>query len=123
LMPRRVIVLVAILLAAVAALATALVVVASRDGPEPPQPVVSQELMQRTVPALTAQQRQKIADIALKERRVRKLTQKQTVKVADVLVWTKSTGELLGGVVTIALDEPATIEGGSRPRSAVKVGG
>nr|NIN67013.1 hypothetical protein [Anaerolineae bacterium]NIN97140.1 hypothetical protein [Anaerolineae bacterium]NIQ81350.1 hypothetical protein [Anaerolineae bacterium] len=110
-MPRGMTIFVAILLAAVAALATALVVVAGQDGPEPPQPVLSQELLERSVPSLTVQQRQKIADIALNESRVRKLTQRQTAEVADVLVWTKSTGELLGGVVTLALDAPATIEG------------
>lgn len=110
-MPQRAIYLLAVLLATVVALATALVVVARQSGPERPQPLLTADLLDRTVPKLTVQQRQQVAGIAVNDPRIRKLIQEQPVEVADVLVWTKSNGELIGGVVTLALAGPRRIAG------------
>ena len=109
-MPRRVTLLLAVLLAAVVALAMALVVVARQSGHEPPQPVLSMDL-DRTVPSLTVPQRQQVADIAVDDPRIRQLIQEQPAEVAGVVVWTKGTGELIGGVVTLRLTGPRTVQG------------
>ena len=110
-MSRRTTMVLAVLTATVVALVSALVVVARQNSPEPPRAIVSSELLARTTPSLTTLQRESVADVALSDLRVQGLIGGRPAKVAEVLVWTKSSGSLIGGVATVALSEPATIEG------------
>ncbi len=65
------------------------------------------------MPSLSAAQRQQAIDVALNDTRVVRLLGDRPHSATDVALWTKGGPalELLGGVVTIKLDGPATIEG------------
>jgi len=101
--------------AAVAALAST---GCGSESPKPPPPVtpmvepgVDQGTPEATPSILTTEQRQPVVAIASNDSRVRQLVQDEPLTVSDVIPWSDGTGEFIGGVATVALGEPRTIDG------------
>jgi len=100
---------------AVAALASA---GCGSESPEPAPPAtvmvepgVDQGTPEATPFILTAEQRQRVVEIALNDSRVGQLVQDERLTVSDVIPWSDGTGEFIGGGAILALEEPHTIDG------------
>ena len=109
--PRAIRFTLATLLATVAALATALVVVAN-TGPEGDGVVPGSYLPPPApLPMLTAEQKQQIIDLALSDERVKGLLGSASATPNEPEVWTNSARQLMGGVVTLQLGSPIRASG------------
>ena len=102
-------------IAAVAALAAAGCGSESPEPAPPEAPMVEpggdQGTPEATPSILTAEQRQRVVEIALNDSRVGQLVQDEGLTVSDVIAWSDGTGGFIGGVATVALGEPRTLDG------------
>jgi hypothetical protein len=104
------------LVACVAALTTALTVVATENlfGPDEPlgdpQGTFIPDENLASLPVLTAEDEERVKAIALADPRVQAILEGHAYHVAQVGMWTERV-ELIGGIVDIALDGPSMVTG------------
>jgi len=95
------------LLGALVMMTTAYVVSAMRPGPT--IAAVDSQTLAGSTPTLTAAQKQQVTDIADRDATLRALLQGRGTSTKSLVAWTTERGTLLGGVITLSLDTPATL--------------
>lgn len=116
-MRRRVTFLMSTLLSIGALLTTAYLIAGQAKIPPrdvPPATAASQpgqNAISRSVPSLSAVQQQQAASLVQSDPRVKRLTQGVSTQVKDVVVWTKTSGEVIGALVTVNFSRPVTVSG------------
>jgi hypothetical protein len=119
-MRSRMTLLIAFLFSLVVMLATALTVVATRDPfgdrqgapPDTTVVVVDQQALRRSVPSLSAEQRQRAIDLVTRDPRITLDGRGQRPpQPAEALAWTTTSGDVLGAVLTFRLPRGVDVDG------------
>jgi hypothetical protein len=74
-------------------------------------PATSGDSPEATSPTLTDEQRQQVIDIAVRDTHLKQLVGDRPLTVMGVYEWADGTGQLIGGVATLRLAQPSTLEG------------
>lgn len=116
---RRPVVALTALVACVAALTTALTVVATDSMFGPDEELLEVDIQgtfipdenQPSLPVFTVEDEEQVKEIALSDPRVQAILEGHSYQVAQVGMWTGERLELLGGIAEIVPDDPSTVTG------------
>lgn len=73
---------------------------------------IDAKALRGSIPYLTAMQQQRVLAQALANNRVVRLTARDPFHTSRIDVWTTTNGGLIGGVVEVVFDRPASLKGG-----------